>query len=411
MRNILILSIWIAGFVVMPAVVTAQTDEETRINALIAQLGANNMEERNEAFEILKALGSDARPYLKEALDSEDPEISWRASKLLTEMEGKKIIHLGRPDEEKKENELSLLRDRMKTFKKLPGFRMGPLPNDFFKDHRDFFQGPFGDLFKDFLAGVPFGDIDEGMPGVGFRFFDGSDFFELDNLMESLKRDQGGFKLEIDGEQANCHMRMESATEEGTEVYTLDIAEDGSVKAKVKKIDGASGSEEENIYEAENLDAFKKAYPEIAERFHFDRVRIGMSAPGFSPNIRGFRKPGTRDQQSWFPNLHRQGKRKTLGVYINPDGPDKVLRAQMNLKEGEGVIIEEVLAGSFADTIGVEPYDVIVKINEESVGSAEDVGRILAGVEEGDEVKVSLIRSGAQIDLAGRYPASNRKRL
>jgi len=104
----------------------------------------------------------------------------------------------------------------------------------------------------------------------------------------------------------------------------------------------------------------------------------------------------------------RRGK-KPLGVFIDPEGPDQVLRAHMGLKENEGVVVEEVLPDSFAAKVGLKPMDILVAINGEAVGSAEDIRTILEGIKGGDEVKVTLLRNGERLEVKGRFPRTDQR--
>ncbi|MBU0756096.1 MAG: HEAT repeat domain-containing protein, partial [Planctomycetes bacterium] len=198
-----------------------QKTKETDVQTLIEQLGAQDYNEREEAFNALKALGDQARDALKNALDHEDPEIRWRASRLLTAMEGKKLLHLGEADGE---GNFSKLQDQLNRFKQLPGIQMDPLTDEFFELHRDLFQGRFGDFFREFLEGVSPKDRLGNNPSLPPRIFDGLPLFGFEGLIDALKDDDRGLSLEIDGQHAKCRMSVKTQTEDGEEAYTLEIA-------------------------------------------------------------------------------------------------------------------------------------------------------------------------------------------
>jgi S1-C subfamily serine protease len=82
----------------------------------------------------------------------------------------------------------------------------------------------------------------------------------------------------------------------------------------------------------------------------------------------------------------------------------------MNLKEG-GVLISEVVPGSFAEDIGMLPKDVLTAINRQPVKSVDDVKRIQSTLKPGDAVAFRVLRSARGQDwqavfLAGTLPAS-----
>jgi hypothetical protein len=380
----------------------ASAGSESRIQELIGKLGAEKYEDREEAFEALKAMGEAAKPDLKKALDSEDAEIRWRASRLLSELEGRKVMRLDTDGtEDGRDEDLSLFRDRFDEFKRLPGLRFGPLTEDFFKNHERFFEGPFGNLFEELLEDLPPMDPDApgGFPGYSFRFFDDDELLDTESLMERLRGLDQGLNIQLDGQRLSFLTKR--SDEKGEEECRFEILEDGSVKAKVRKI-LEDGETEESVYESKSLEAFKKDHPEIAEKFKLDGFRFGLDLPDLPGRKLGFGNPPPRGERSWKPLL-RLEQRKTLGVYINPEGPDPVLRAQLGLKNNEGIIIDKVLPGSFAAGLGLESFDIILAIDDESVGSARDVGRILDQVDDGDEVKVTIFRAGEKKVLTGKY--------
>jgi hypothetical protein len=311
-------------------------------------------------------------------------------------------MRLGPEGKEKgRGNDLSLFKDRFEEFKRLPGLRIGPLTEDFFKDHARFFEGPFGELFEELLKDMPSMDPDSsgGFPGYSFRFFDDERLLDTDRLMEQLKELDTGVNIQLDGQRLSYHTRR--SDESGEEECRLDVLKDGSVQAVIKKIQ-EDGNTSEETYESESLEAFRKDHPEIAEKFQLGGFRFGLDLPDLPGRRLGLRGAEPGKERYWKP-LIRQEERKTLGVYINPDGPDPVLRAQMGLKKDEGIILDKVLPGSFASAVGLEPLDIILTINGERVGSARDVGKILSGIEDGDEVKVTIFRAGEMKVLTGKY--------
>jgi len=66
----------------------------------------------------------------------------------------------------------------------------------------------------------------------------------------------------------------------------------------------------------------------------------------------------------------------------------------MGLKEKGGVVVSEIIHGSFAEDIGLLDNDVIVAINRQPVSTTEDVRRIQATIKPGDPVAFHVMRSG-----------------
>ena len=95
-----------------------------------------------------------------------------------------------------------------------------------------------------------------------------------------------------------------------------------------------------------------------------------------------------------------------IGVQINEVSP--ALRSQLNLEEGRGVLIGEVLPESPASKAGVKQYDILLAIGDQKVDRNEDV---LSAVKEADgkELKLKLLRGGSERTLTVT-PAERPKR-
>ena len=62
------------------------------------------------------------------------------------------------------------------------------------------------------------------------------------------------------------------------------------------------------------------------------------------------------------------------------------------LRDKKGIVIAQVIEGSFAEDIGLQEKDVVVSINRQPVGSIEDVSRIQATLKVGDAVAFRVMR-------------------
>jgi len=79
---------------------------------------------------------------------------------------------------------------------------------------------------------------------------------------------------------------------------------------------------------------------------------------------------------------------------------------EMNLREEEGALVQEVTPLAPADEGGLRPGDIIVGIEDQPVRSSEDVGRIVDARSPGDEVDIEVVRAGereqVEVKLAKR---------
>jgi len=84
--------------------------------------------------------------------------------------------------------------------------------------------------------------------------------------------------------------------------------------------------------------------------------------------------------------------RAQLGVHITD--VDKETMKALNLKNREGALVPQVVAGSAADKAGIQPGDVIVSFDGEPIHKAHDLPLRVARHTPGDRVKVGIIRNG-----------------
>jgi hypothetical protein len=82
-----------------------------------------------------------------------------------------------------------------------------------------------------------------------------------------------------------------------------------------------------------------------------------------------------------------------IGVQINEVSP--ALRAQLNLDDGRGVMIGDVLPESPANKAGVKQYDILLAIGDQKVGRNED---LLTAVKDADgkELELTVLRGGSE---------------
>ncbi len=103
--------------------------------------------------------------------------------------------------------------------------------------------------------------------------------------------------------------------------------------------------------------------------------------------------------QAISQQLIKSGKvtRGWLGVGIQPLTAE--LAKKFNVKADEGVLINEVFEGEPASKAGIQPGDIILKIERESVGTTNTLARVVAGFAPGQKIEIELIRNGKKQKL------------
>jgi len=106
---------------------------------------------------------------------------------------------------------------------------------------------------------------------------------------------------------------------------------------------------------------------------------------------------------------HAEAGPAKLGVSI--ENLSDARKEALGFKGKAGVLVAEVVPGSFAGDLGLAEHDIIVSINRQPVTSAEDVTRIWGLLKPGDPIAFHVMRSdslpgrpGAQ---SGRAPEWN----
>ena len=108
----------------------------------------------------------------------------------------------------------------------------------------------------------------------------------------------------------------------------------------------------------------------------------------------------SRIAQEITQHLIKEGAvpRGWLGAGLYP--LDVYLAERLGLQSANGVLILQIYAGSPADKAGVVPGDVITQWNGQAVDTPHDLRLAIGQTEIGSEAKVTLIRKGAEREIA-----------
>lgn len=120
-----------------------------------------------------------------------------------------------------------------------------------------------------------------------------------------------------------------------------------------------------------------------------------LSTSGGSIGI-GFAIPVDKAKRL-LDSLVRYGeiRRPWIGIYMQELTPELAEK----FKVDKGVLVADVVEGSPADTAGIQAGDVIQKVNGEPVDSSLDLKEEILEREIGEEITLTLIRKGEEIDI------------
>lgn len=95
------------------------------------------------------------------------------------------------------------------------------------------------------------------------------------------------------------------------------------------------------------------------------------------------------DEDRLFPVTEERG---FLGVHL--DDIEGQMADYFEVKDGQGVLITEVNEDGPAAKAGLKAGDVVVKLDDQEVGSSSELHKAMAGTEPGQEIEVQVVRKG-----------------
>jgi hypothetical protein len=96
----------------------------------------------------------------------------------------------------------------------------------------------------------------------------------------------------------------------------------------------------------------------------------------------------------------KREKAAFLGVSGSP--VPAVLREQLKLQHGIGVVVDHIEKDSPAGAAGLKPYDVLIKLNEQLLVDLHQLAVLVRLFKAGDEIKLTVIRQGQTITLTAK---------
>jgi serine protease Do len=126
-------------------------------------------------------------------------------------------------------------------------------------------------------------------------------------------------------------------------------------------------------------------------------IGINTAIINFAQGI-GFAIP-SKMVQDIYPQLIAKGRvsRGWLGVGIQTVTEE--LASQFNLDKEQGVLVNEVFDGEPAQKAGVQPGDIILKVDGTAVDTPTSLAKVVAGLTPGKPAKLKVLRNGEQLDL------------
>jgi hypothetical protein len=205
-------------------------------------------------------------------------------------------------------------------------------------------------------------------------------FRDMDRRLGDLRRrmeDFQGFRFDLRPFRDGVRIERHAVVEKDGERIDARQDADGKVTVKIGKKD-ADGKAAEETFEAKDMATLEKEHPEVAKKV--------KGLLGDRIEIRG-------------PYLADLPAKPALGVTVSVVPP--VLRTQLSIKEGEGLVVEEVLPDTPAARLGLRRHDVILAVNGIPVSSAVEIRSAVGAVKEGGELRLRILRGGKAEEISG----------
>ncbi len=202
---------------------------------------------------------------------------------------------------------------------------------------------------------------------------------EMERMKKELEKRFGKeFGKELDpkeGKSGQSQFYHSSRKDLEGNTYNLTI-ENGKVTAEFKSKDG-----ETITRKYDNIAEFKKDWKEFADLFPFI-------------------------DDEYKPKSSESAKPKGLGSVEDAvlDGLSAVLRAQLQIKDGEGLLIRE-LVGELDETKGMfkksgfEKFDILLEVNGKSITEINTLKNALTELKPGEKLVIKYIRKGSRQEL------------
>jgi len=204
-------------------------------------------------------------------------------------------------------------------------------------------------------------------------------------------------------------------------VHLAEVTKDKMAELKLKEEYGAlvtevepdspaakAGLQKNDVileYQGERVESAAKLGRLVRETPEGRTVRLVVSRDGRPQTLtatlerRQILRREIRIPEIRIPDIHVEvfGARPRLGVSAEELTPQ--LAEYFGVKQGKGVLVKEVTAGSPAEKAGVKAGDVIVRADGEAVATVSDLRQALRGKKGGEKVTLTLIRQKAETSV------------
>lgn len=124
-----------------------------------------------------------------------------------------------------------------------------------------------------------------------------------------------------------------------------------------------------------------------------DRELVIVEQPGApARGQRGEAPEGLTFRLDGFLRTEQTEKGAWLG--LGASSPEAVVRKQLKLPAGTGLVVDTVVPDSPAGKAGLQKYDVLTKLDDQLLVNVQQLSVLVRAHKPGDDVKLTLVREG-----------------
>jgi hypothetical protein len=325
------------------SVADKKSELDLKIKNLIKDLGADEAQIREKATKELKEIGEPAISALKEAAQSDDPEVSWRSMIILRAIERNKT----ETQEDKAESNPKKPKEKMKV----ESSQFSVIINNI---------APYQSVS---IVNDPSGKITVTIKTKNEKGEEKTDTYTADNIEEFRKK-----------------------YPEIAKQYGLD----GSAKREKPEIPEIGDDFFEDFGEswARQFERLRKQMKEMDERMK--KMFDDKLFDDFDPFPQVTPKKPPKDEI-------KPESDKGIGLVVGPI--EDALKEQLKIEDEKGVLVYEVNEKGIAEKLGFKKWDIIIKVNNDNIKNIWEFKRLMKNVFEKGEGKFSVIRKGEKLSV------------
>lgn len=201
--------------------------------------------------------------------------------------------------------------------------------------------------------------------------------------------------------------------EKGVEIQSVS-KESAAEKAGLKKGDIITKIDNKKIETTDDVTAAVRAH-KPGEKISITYLRDGKEQKATTElgrwkgvNISTMVAPRVLTDQMWRENLNGRTFERAMpaipgGVYVQSRGPKLGMSVQ-DTDDGKGVKVLDVDDDGTANKAGIQEGDVIMKVDDQEINSADEIARLMRDKKDQASVKMQISRNGKTQTLDVRIP-------